>query len=181
VEWAAGEDVERRLDTLVGEEEERARRRVRREIGGIAKKSSGGEKDMEAEGEGSDGDGRSSVELDGIREAYDLRVGQQCAHRMGISREEGGGGNVGKSADDLMIEWSRMGWVGGCVHAVLHLGANPCIADAKGDTVMHLAAGQGHPETCHAIIEMGGDADAVNSEGLTPRLLAEKRVRKIDR
>jgi hypothetical protein len=177
VEWGAGEEVEKRLGALIGEEGERARRRMRREIGFTAGKPCRDEKDVMVKGEGGDGGGSPSVELEGIREAYNLRVGMECARRMGVCPGGGGGGNVGKSADDLMIDWSRKGWVGGCVHAALHLGANPCIADAKGDTAMHLAAGQGHPETCHAIIEVGGDANAVNSEGLSPRLLAEKRVR----
>lgn len=177
VDWAASEEEERHLHAIISLDEAQARSGIKKEIWSRSRargKGGWGGCDENVGCVSEDGGGQVGGELDVIREGYTKRVGRECAMRMSVCPE--GSSETGRSADEFLMEFSRQGWVGGCAHAVLHLGANPTTRDAKGDTALHVAAGQGHSETCQVIIEMGGDAAALNGDGLTPALLAHKRV-----
>jgi ankyrin repeat protein len=67
------------------------------------------------------------------------------------------------------------------VRVLIDLGADVNAQDAAGDTPLHLAAEQGHDDTCQQLLAGGASLTLRNSEGKIPGDVAwtEKLVEKL--
>ena len=64
------------------------------------------------------------------------------------------------------------------MRVLLDHGANRNARDNRGNTVLHLAASEGHLDAARMILELGVDVDPKNNEGLTPFLRASQGMRE---
>jgi len=63
------------------------------------------------------------------------------------------------------------------MRAFLEVGANPGVTEKDGATALHWAVGRGCVDCAKVLLAAGGDADAADAKGVSPRALAQKSAK----